>query len=66
MAKTSFPEPSPGPIYRAECCGSTIQSLHRYHVDRCACGHRSITGGAISPRIICHAEDTMEARDVSL
>jgi len=63
MAKMSYPEPSPGLIYRAECCGTTIQSLHRYHVDRCACGRHSITGGAVAPRIMSMEDKLAEAQD---
>jgi len=63
MPHTSYPLPSPGPRFRARCCGSTIQSLHRYHIDRCTCGRCAIDGGAETPRLICHAgvaEDWLE------
>jgi hypothetical protein len=53
MAKMSYPEPSLGPVYVATCCDSKLQSLHRYHIDRCHCGKRAITGGADQPRILC-------------
>jgi hypothetical protein len=58
QVKTGYPEPSVGPVYRAECCGSTIQSLHRYHIDWCACGRYKITGGAMAPRLICRVSKT--------
>jgi hypothetical protein len=57
MAQMGYPEPSPGPVYEAACCGSTLQSLHRYHIDRCQCGKRAITGGGVQPRIFCAAGD---------
>jgi hypothetical protein len=60
MVKMSYPESSVGPEYRAECCGSTIQSLHRYHIDRCECGRSKITGGAVAPRLICSGGDATE------
>lgn len=57
MAITRYPDPSPGPRFRARCCGSMIQSLHRYHVERCACGRCAVDGGADSPRLICYDGD---------
>jgi hypothetical protein len=65
MAQTSYPEPSPGPIFQTACCGSTIQSLHRYHVDRCRCGMRAITGGGVRPRILPVEADTDSATECS-
>ncbi len=50
----AFPEPSPGPLYRARCCGTVLQSLHRYHVVSCECGRCVVDGGADAPRAVCH------------
>lgn len=60
MSAASYPEPSPGPRYRARCCGSTLQSLHRYHVERCACGRVAVDGGADAPRLIWPHGDAAE------
>jgi hypothetical protein len=51
---TAYPEPSPGPCYRTRCCDSLLQSLHRYHVVRCSCGHCAVVGGAEVPKVVCH------------
>jgi len=55
MAATRYPEPSPGPTYRARCCGALLQSLHRYHIVRCDCGKCAVDGGGEAPRVVCHA-----------
>jgi hypothetical protein len=60
MPTASYPEPSPGPRYRARCCGSTLQSLHRYHIERCSCGRVAVDGGAEVPRLICHQGEPAE------
>jgi hypothetical protein len=65
MAQTSYPESSPGPIVQTTCCGSTIQSLHRYHVDRRRCGKRANTGGGVQPRILPGQADTDSASESS-
>ncbi len=56
----AFPEPSPGPRFRARCCGSVLQSLYRYHVVRCDCGRCVVDGGADAPRVACHNGDASE------
>jgi hypothetical protein len=61
MAQTRYPEPSPGPIFQTTCCGSMIQSLHRYHVHRCRCGRCAITGGGVQPLILPVGTDTVSA-----
>lgn len=60
MAKTDYPESSNGPRYRARCCGAELQSMHRYHVDRCVCGRCAIDGGADQPRLICVGGEAAE------
>jgi hypothetical protein len=44
-----------------EVLRSTLQSLHRYHVDICQCGKRAITGGGFQPRILPDEADTDSA-----